>query len=391
MTNLSTEYLDFLSELQGAPLQSILYQHQVFWLKREKQFDLEFRGGDDHVYHAGTIPAKITQSLADNWFFEPEVHLQRVGLYADFFVFDDIVGNILTKIPNISKDDYVIVANQVQNAINVMLKLKKWGMSGIVKILPTDYVLRRIFNDDEFKLLNALSLEQSTSDLPEEIKGKLSPEQQQALSISAGQTLIYKVNKVNLLGEKLEFYPSADDTFFDIYCTMRNWDHKVLEDMANVHLLKKIKPKYLCDSPDLVLYLREKDKVSNVRKFLREEAHQFFGNDIQARSQQASVDEFSRRLRDQIEEANAELDVLKMKLRTKLATDLAIAGGSMAIAVGIDFAAGFASWIPQFVGSLPSIHAGTNILEAIKDYRVNSSEIKNKPAFILGSQMEKTR
>jgi hypothetical protein len=329
--------------------------------------------------------------MTDDWLFGPELHLQRVGLYVNAFVFDDIVGNILAKIPNISKQNYTIVSNQVQNAISNIVKLKKWVMSGIVKILPTDYVLRRIFNDAEFKLLENLSLEQSTSDRPEKIKSMLSPDQQETLSISAGQSLLYKVNKVDLLSERLAFCPSADDAFFNIYCEMRNWDHKVLEDMANVHLVKKIRPNYLCNSPDFVLYLREEDKVSSIRNFLREEARKFFGDDIQARSQQASVDEFSRKLKDKIDEANAEFDILKRKLSTKIATDLVIAGGSMAIAMGIDFAAGIASWIPQFVGSLPSIHAGTSILEAIKEYTVNSIEIKRKPAFILGSQMEKSR
>jgi hypothetical protein len=59
----------------------------------------------------------------------------------------------------------------------------------------------------------------------------------------------------------------------------------------------------------------------------------------------------------------------------------------MLIAFMLDFGANFASWIPAVVGSVPTVQAGKNILDVIKDYIVASAEIKAKPTFVLGSQM----
>jgi hypothetical protein len=389
MADLSTEYLEFLSELQGAPLKNVIYQHQAFWMRnaavlRHELTKLKELNGVI-AYHAGTVPIK--GDLAS----DPETGLKRVGLYADALVFDDIVGNILAKLPNIPKEYYNIVSDQTQTAIATLSLLKKWTRDGIVKILPSDKVLRQIYGDQAFQLLSAVSLEQAAGDLPGIIKNILSPEQRKALSTSAGQALIYKVNKAQFLKEKLDLLPSADDTFFDVYCEVKKWDHTVLEDIANIHVIKKVKQKYLCDSAELVFFLREKDCLAGMRKFFREQIKQFRGDDIRKLRSQESIDEFSRELKDKIEEGNAELEGLKRKLRSEISANLTLAGGMLALAFCIDSAGNFAAWIPQLVGSLPSVHAGQSILEAIKNYVINSAEIKTKPTFILGSQLEKAQ
>lgn len=320
---------------------------------------------------------------------EPQICLQRVGLYAEVIVFDDIVGHILAKSSHIPREYWHVVSRQVQEAIGVLTALREWVKVGIVKILPSDAVLSRMHQDARFPMLNAVSSVQASGDLPEVIMKILSSEQRKALSTSAGHTLIYKANKAFLLKEQLDFTLSADDTFYDIVCETLKWNRSELGDISNIYLLKKIRTQYLCNSADLVFELRKRGDLSSMRRFFREQIEEFFGDDIRVRSNQASIDGFSRALRDRIEEANAELAVLKRKFGSEVITNLALGGASMLLALTIDFGANFASWIPKLIGSVPAVHAGENILEAIKGYIVESTEIKTKPTFILGSQMEK--
>jgi len=389
MSNLSTEYLELLRELRRAPLTEVLYQHQLFWLKGRNTLNQDLNSKQFTAYHLGTVPRKIPTPLRDNWFLDPQICLQRVALYADIIVFDDLVGHILAKSPHISKESWGIIYDQVQGAIEVLIGLYDWAKAGIVKILPSDLVLSKIYEDYRFPILNALSATQASGELPDVVMNILSNEQRQALSISAGQALIYKVNKALLLKEQFDFTLSADDTFHDIICEALKWNHKELGDISNIYLLKKIRAKYFCNSTDLVFELRKQDKLAGMRKFFREEINGFFGDDIRSRSNQTNIDEFSRVLLDKVKEADSELDILKRKFGSDVVINLALAGTSMLLALAVDYGGNFASWIPQVAGSIPAVKAGTNIIDALKTYINESSEIKVKPTFILGSQMGK--
>ena len=94
-----------------------------------------------------------------------------------------------------------------------------------------------------------------------------------------------------------------------------------------------------------------------------------------------------RALVEHMAEADAELTSLRKKLRSELVYNVGLTGLSVALTIGIDFGASLASWIPKFVGAMPAMHAGTNILDAIKDYIQSRREVHTKRAFLLGSKM----
>lgn len=488
MTNLSAEYIRFLSELQGAPLSEMLRQHSAFWSLKSNEANNEFDQAGLHAYHLGTIPTESIKNLASEWFFKPEFKLQRIGLYADVIVFDDIVGEILAKSESIPKKYQQMIPEQVRKGITLLQQLSTWAEAGIIKILPCDKVLRKfmdiqrlaipfeektswhdflvkihqllatrydeeelrtlcfylevdydnllgegkankarelikfldrrnlilqlvkigkrqrpdiswglpelpehrqkIYRDRIFASLDRASAEQSSGELPYTIIEKLSTEQREALSIGAGHVLNHKINKALLLKDQFDLVPCPDDTFFEVLGEKLKWDHRVLGDTGNLYILKKIRPKYLCDSPELVFELRKQDQLWRVRKFFRENfARAVVGNGVQSLLSQAVIDELSRDLADSIREADSELDILRRKLSTKASDDL-IASGELVLSPAIDQGHSFASWIPSLISSLSPAQVNSSILETIKDHIASNTEIQARFTPILGCQKE---
>jgi hypothetical protein len=389
MENLSSEYIKLLVDFKKAPIEDVLYHHQLFWINRVDDARKELNQNQFSAYHLGIIPSKINKSLEDNWYLDPQISMQRVGLYADVIVIDDILANILEKVLFVENEQNKIIAYQAEAAITTLIQLKKWIDFGIVRILPGKKYLKKIYNEEAITYLDAISREETFGDLPDQLKNLLSPEQLEKLSYSAGHSLNYKINKALLLKEQFDLVPSADDSFFDILGEKLKWNHKVLADTGNLFVIRKVRTKYLCNSPELVFELRKQNKLSDMRTFFREQLNSYFGEDIKSRSDQASIDEFSRMLIDQIHSAESELKNLKRKFGSDLIINLTMGSATMLFALGIDFATNYVSWIPKIIGAIPAASAGASILNAIRDYMEKRADIRTKPTFILGSQMEK--
>ena len=381
MGNPSLDYLELLSDIRDAPIDYVLDQHRTFWHQKIGDYKREFEQPVFNAYHLGTIPSKIELSLINTWFIDPKINLQRVGLYADVIVFDDILGHILEKIQFSSTEELQSISQQAQNAIKMLYSLKGWVKEKIVKILPTERILKKIYKKEYFEKLIESSEIESTGNLPDIIRNKLNAKQKEVLSDSAGHKLIYKTNKALLLKELLDFVPSADDTFYDILCTKLNWNYRNLKDSRNLYILKKIRQKYLCKSSDAVLEIRKQDNLFKLRKFFREQINAYFGEDIASSSIQENIDEFSRVLSDQIKEADAELHTLKRKLGSDVIFDLTTISATVTILTAIDFGSRFAKFIPAAYGI-------KNIFDSVKSYFRLSNEIKRKPTFILGTKVE---
>lgn len=381
MGNISFDYIELLSDIRNTPIDNILDQHRMFWHQKIGEFKREFEQPLFNAYHLGIIPSKIELSLIDKWFLDPQINLQRIGLYADVIVFDDILGHILEKIKFASPDGLLLISEQAQNAINTLYSLRRWVKEKIVKILPTEQILKKIYKKEYFLRLSRLSENETTGNLPDIIRNMLNAKQKESLSDSAGHKLIYKTNKALLLKELLDFVPSADDTFYDILCTKLNWNHKNYRDSRNLYVLKKVRQKYLCNSTDVVLEIRKQNKLFNLRKFFREQINAYFGEDIKSSSIEKNIDEFSRALSDQIKEADAELNMLKRKLGSDVIFNLAAISATVTILTAIDFGSHFAKLIPAAYGI-------KNIIDSIRSYFSLSYEIRRKPTFILGTKLE---
>ena len=391
----SVEYLELLREHRDAPAEELVYQHQLFWVRHRNSWIGDLEDRSLNAYHLGILPSRVGPSDVAGWHLDPQIGLQRTGLYADSIVFDDLVGQVLGKWPHVPVDQRQALVGPNRGAISTLLALRELVVMGVAKILPSDQFLRaeRAYPESshslpvELSALDHLSLVESLGTLPDEIRQMLSPDQRDALTGLAGHVLNYKINKALLLKERLDLVPEAEDGFYDIFCATLNWNHRILEDTSNLYLLRKIKPRYLCTSLEVLQDLRERDSVAEVRRFLRGQAHAFFGDDVEARSGQQQIDEFSRALTEQMAAADAELTSLRRKLKTELVFNAGQSGLSVAITIGVDYGANLASWIPQFIGAMPVMKAGTSIINAIKEYIYGRGELRAKPAFLLGSQL----
>jgi len=278
------------------------------------------------------------------------------------------------------------------------------GIKGkFVRIIPNEDILKYYYKDDSFEFLHALSIEESRGDLPAIIFQQLTKEQKEILSIEFSQSINYKVNKAIFLKKRFELTASADDAFYDIFCEKLAWNHHILEDERNLYILKKIPLKYLCCADELVLELRKENKISNLRNFFRNRIKDKFQNDLlkldedpasendKSETRQMIINEFSSELKDSFRQSEDELSNIKKKYGSEAIINLAIGSSSIFLSILLNFGLHIPAFIPAIIGGIPAYESCKSIIEAFKNYKAQTKEIKRNPFFLLGSNLEKRK
>jgi len=104
LNNSACEYIKFLTNLKKDLSKNIRFDiDQLLW---DYKKILDYRNEQSKgridwqsikAYHLGIIPSKVKEELISNSFIDPKINLKRTGLYTDVIVFDDIVGNLISK------------------------------------------------------------------------------------------------------------------------------------------------------------------------------------------------------------------------------------------------------------------------------------------------------
>lgn len=396
--NLSPEYIELLSHLDkdNAAVGEIVQMHQEFWQSNMDRVRPEVTRSTRSAYHLASSPPNPSQQ---DWFLAPQVKLQRVALYSETVVFDDFLGNVIDKIPNLPEEASPQIEMDIRKSLKLLLALRRWVDNNIVKILPSNSLLAALCQPSTFQRLDELTLEELSGDLSDRLAQYLSKSDLDSLSFAAGHIINYRLNKAEVLAQEFDFAMSPDDKLFVCLGEKLNWNYKNISEKSSIsmseltchYVLKSIQTRYLCDSSELAFQIRLDGRLHDVRKFFGERVTALCQSDPRIVFNKQRFNEFEKDLADEIKVAQDEMEQLKRKYGSEAIKDLSSAGLSLLLGVGINYLATYASWLPSLVsiiGLIPAGNLGTSAIKAINEYITEKKKIKAKPAFILGSMME---